>query len=346
MDKFPLCTMRTRRGDGALAWDEIVGHQAVKQYLQRSVAMGRVAHAYALVGPQGVGKSLVARAMAQALLCPRTQHGAPCGECRACRQVRRLHHPDFHLVEDSDGTIGIDRVRELQRELSLKPYEAERKVAVIDQADRLTDAAQNSLLKTLEEPPGDTVLFLIAANPNALLSTVRSRCYVLRFQPLAAGDIEKWLIARGVGDQEAKLAAALSGGSLRAALAAVERDYVAMRERVAGWIGALADKMTGLRSVLLIGEELEAQRERVDEYLNLFFLWLRDLLLLLEGVTAGIANQDAIERLENQAKVLSPEGLSQALYEVDRARKSLRANANFRLTVDVMLANVQRSLVS
>lgn len=329
-----------------MAWDEIVGHEAIKSYLQRSVSARRVAHAYAFVGPQGIGKFLVARAFAQALLCPRVENGVPCGHCRTCGQVQRLRHPDLHLVQPADGAIGIDRVRELQRELSLKPFEAERKVAVVDEADALTDAAQNSLLKTLEEPPGETVLIMVAANPNALLPTVRSRCSILRFQPVSPDRIAQWLSARGVAEEQARLAAAICGGSLGAALAAVERDYVAMRERVARWISDLSARATGLRAVLLIGEELEAERERVDEYLNLFFLWLRDLLLLSEGMAASVANQDAKQRLESQARGLSSAGLSRALVEVDRARKRLRANANFRLTVDLMLANVQRSLIS
>ena len=114
---------------------------------------------------------------------------------------------------------------------------------------------------------------------------------------------------------------------------------------MAGWIESLSGERLGLRSVLLIGEELEKERDRVDEYLNLFFLWLRDLLLILEGAEGGVANKDALERLKGQSDRLSSSGLGTALREVDRARARLRANANFRLTVDLMLANVQRSLV-
>ena len=140
-----------------MTWDDVVGHEAIKAYLQRLVAAGRVAHAYALVGPEGIGKTLIASVFAQALLCPQMREGAPCDACRACRQASRHQHPDVHILAAIDGAIGIDRVRELQRELALKPYAAERKIAVIDGADAMTPAAQNSLLKTLEEPPGNTV---------------------------------------------------------------------------------------------------------------------------------------------------------------------------------------------
>ena len=328
-----------------MSWDDIVGHEAIKAYLRRLIKSGRVAHAYALVGREGIGKTLMALVFAQALLCPATRDGAPCGECRACRMASRGQHPDLHLLAPDDGVLGIEKVRELQRELALKPYAAERKIAVIDGADALTVAAQNCLLKTLEEPPGNTVILLVAENAEALLATVRSRCQLVRLQPLPTADVTRHLVGLGVSEAKARLAARLSGGSLKAALAAVERDYLAMRERVAGWIDALAARPTGLRSVLLIGEELEKERERVDEYLNLLFLWLRDLLLVQEGADAGVANQDTIERLKAQARALPLPGIARALGEVDRARARLKANANFRLTVDVMLTNLRRSLV-
>jgi len=325
-------------------WSEVYGHDTVKEHLRRSLAAGRVAHAYALVGPEGVGKGIVARLFLQALLCTRPQEGDPCGLCRACRQVERGSHPDAHLVVPSGDSIGIDQVRELQRELALKPYEAERKVAVIDDAETMTAAAQNSLLKTLEEPAGHTVILLVASNPNALLPTVRSRCQIVRFQPLSTQQVIDFLEARGTPKEHAAVAAAVSGGSLKRAIAAAERDYFGIRERVASWIEHLSEREKGARAVILVGEELERERERVDDYLNLFFLWLRDLLLLQEGAGAAVANQDALARLKRQAGTFSAEATANALREVERARLRLRANANFRLTVDVMLTNVQRSL--
>jgi len=327
-----------------MRWSGIYGHDAIKEHLRRSLATGRVAHAYALVGPEGVGKRAVARLFAQALLCSGPEGGEPCGRCRACRQVEKGLHPDGHWIEPRDGTIGIDQVRELQRELALKPYEAERKTAVIDGADAMTTAAQNSLLKTLEEPAGHTVILLVASNPSALLPTVLSRCQVLRFQPLPPETVAAFLVDQGVSGEAARVAAALSGGSIARALAATSQDFLELRRRVASWVDALLDRSRSLRSVLLVGEELEKERERVEDFLNLFFVWLRDLLLVREGAEAAVANYDMLARLRQQASALRSEGLARALDEVERARTRLRANANFRLTVDVMLTNVQRSL--
>src|SRR5690606_40964033 len=122
--------------------------------------------------------------------------------CRACRMASRGQHPDLHLLAPDDGVLGIEKVRELQRELALKPYAAERKIAVIDGADALTVAAQNCLLKTLEEPPGNTVILLVAENAEALLATVRSRCQLVRLQPLPTAEVTRYLVERGVSEEE------------------------------------------------------------------------------------------------------------------------------------------------
>lgn len=327
-----------------MQWSQVFGHGIVKEYLRRSLESGKVAHAYAFVGPEGVGKGLVARIFLQALLCANLKDGSPCERCRDCRQAERGQHPDGHVIAPSEGSIGIEQVRELQRQLALKPYEADRKVALIEAADVMTPAAQNSLLKTLEEPAGQTVILLVASNPSALLPTVRSRCQIVRFQPLPAVEVVRFLKERGVDEARASLAAAVCGGSISRALAAVERDYLALRDRVGAWVESLSDRRSGVRSIILLGEELEKERERVDDYLNLFFIWLKDLLLLREGAACAVANQDVLARLKRQAERLSAEGIARAMQEVERARARLRANANFRLTVDVMLTNVQRSL--
>lgn len=324
-------------------WDSIAGHERVKEYLRRAIAGERISHAYAFVGPKGIGKAMTARVFAMALLCDGPSR--PCGECRTCRRVERGVHPDLHWIVPDGKSLRIEQMRALQSALMLKPFEAERKVAVIDDGDLFTTAAQNSLLKVLEEPPGETVIIVIASHPGSLLATIRSRCQVIRMQPLPIAEVARILEGRGVEAGVARLIAAAAEGRLGVALEAAGSDIVSVRDRVAAWVGRLAHP-NGLRAVIQIGRELETERERMEQVLDLFLLWLRDLLLLKEGVTGAIANQDAIALLGEQLQRVRSAGILPALREVDEARRRLQGNANFRLTVDAMLIHLQRSLAA
>lgn len=327
-------------------WEGIVGHEQPLTMLERALRRGRVSHAYAFLGRPQVGKATVARRFMQALFCDDRSAAWPCLGCRACRRIERGSHPDVHWIEPEGETIGIEQVRTLQEALFLKPFEAAMTAAVVDGADRMTTAAQNSLLKVLEEPPGRAVIILIAANPAALVPTIWSRCQVLHFQPLPHARAAAALESRGVDPARARLLAALMEGRLGAALSALDKDVVAQRDRVAAWVDALADPQTGLRAALQIAEFLEGERETVEEWLRLFLYWLRDLLLVQEGVEQALANQDAEGRLRERAATFSVRALADAMGAVDDARRRLQANANFRLTLDLMLAKVQRSLAS
>lgn len=326
-------------------WNKILGHEFPKGFLRSSLVKGRVGHAYAFVGPKGVGKATTALVFAQALLCDAaTEPGEPCGACRTCGRIERGAHPDVHTLRPEGASIGIEQVRALQNVLSLKPYEAARKVAIIDDAETMTVASQNSLLKVLEEPPGDTVIIVVATNVSALLPTIRSRCQTLRFQPNALSDVVGRLEEQGVPQDRARLIAAIAEGRIGVALEMAVGDVVALRDRVATWIDELAPGGAGLRSVIRIGQALEDEKERVGDYLNLMFLWLRDLVLLKEGAGEAIANQDAKDRLERQAARMGVNEIATAMRAVDRAVGALRNHANLRLTLDVMLTDVQRSL--
>jgi DNA polymerase-3 subunit delta' len=199
----------------------IRGHQRVRDFLRAAVTNDRLPHALLFAGADGVGKRSLAFALVTWLLCEANGDDA-CGTCGACRQVSAGSHPDFQTVQVATGKkeIGVDRAREVKRFTQLRPVRGNIKVALIDEAHMLTVAAQNALLKTLEEPPEHSLLILVANNPDALLPTVRSRCQRIQFSPLPNETVVEILTRNhGMALATAQQLAALAEGSPGRALA-------------------------------------------------------------------------------------------------------------------------------
>src|SRR5688572_4501037 len=223
--------MAWRRGR-VVAFDSVVGHDRVRELLARSIRAGRLPPALLLTGPEGVGKRTLALAAARALVCAAGQ-GEPCETCPACSRAARGLHPDVVLVEPETATIKIEQVRDMAREVLALPFEGRARGFVVDEAHVMTEQASNALLKSLEEPPATSHVFLVTASPQALLPTIRSRCQTLRLGPLPPAVLESYLRERGgLGAEEARLRAALAGGSIGQALALDSEAYRASRDEL------------------------------------------------------------------------------------------------------------------
>jgi DNA polymerase-3 subunit delta' len=226
-------------------WDLIRGQAGAIEYLRRSAAAGRLAHALLFAGPPGVGKGLTARLLAMTLFCERSSESQldACGECRSCRMMEAGTHPDFLTVACPEGKSELpiellvgsldNRGREgLCHDLSLRPMLGRRRVAVIDDADRMSTESSNSILKTLEEPPAYALLILLVADLGKILPTIRSRCQTVRFNPLSVADVAELVRALGWTESpdEARAAAEISGGSLTVAQQILDPQLQAARQ--------------------------------------------------------------------------------------------------------------------
>ncbi len=197
-------------------WDDLIGQRRATGYLRQAVAGDTISHAYLFVGPTGAGKKSAARALACALYCD----DDACGVCPACRRVRNTTHPDFHLLTPG-GVNGyvIDQVRQVIHDVQLKPIEASHKVYVFEDAGRLQSASANAFLKTLEEPPADVVVILLADDYDDVLSTIASRCQVVRFAAIPTSTARALVIERtGADDEEATAALAAADGVIPRAI--------------------------------------------------------------------------------------------------------------------------------
>jgi len=317
-----------------MTFAQIIGHDRQKNILRRALTSGRLAHAYLFAGPDGVGKRLMAIALARVLFCA---HGTRCGECTTCRKLDHRNHPDLHVLEPDGSSIKIEQVRALQRDLSLRPLEASRKVCLIEAADTMTVAAANALLKTLEEPRGDTVLLLLSSQPQRLLETIRSRCQLLRFtrQPLelVRDNLSQQL---GVADAEAHVLAALSEGSFKKAFGKDRQLYLEERRRLLKTLTALS--AGSILQVLEFAEQLAGDKVTLPDILEIFQAFYRDVLFTLHGRDASeLVNLDLCEKVQ---RVADREDVPSVLAKLDAlggARRQLERNLNPQLVMEVLL---------
>jgi DNA polymerase-3 subunit delta' len=313
-----------------MTFRDILGHEQPHRLLEESFRQGRLAHAYLFAGEEGIGKRRVAMALASALLCQaqrpdnRLQN---CGECSGCYQTAHQTHPDLHLIEPDGQTIKIDQIRQLQNRLSLRTYTGGYKVAILDEADRTTVEAANSLLKTLEEPPPGCLLILITPRPAFLLPTVRSRCQTLRFSTLPPDRMIRFLIEkRGLAEPEARAVAARARGRVGPAMT---MDLMAVREELEETLALLH----GNDSL----EDAAKDADRMFGLLDEWERWGRDLLLVRLGAdTALLTYTDRLDRLRSEAAQKRTEPLLGWLLLLQRIRSAVRRNLNRTLALELL----------
>ena len=200
----------------------LAGNTRLKELLAQKGSEG-LAHAYLITGPAGSGQHTLAHMLAKAMLC-RGEGSRPCGQCAACKKVEAGIHPDFSLVQGEKGAISIGQVRELRADAYIRPNEGERKIYLLEQTDRMNAAAQNAMLKLLEEGPAYAVFLLLAENSGGVLQTVRSRCEQLALTPVSPKEALEYLRGRfpDRSEEELRTAALDCQGLLGRAVEALE----------------------------------------------------------------------------------------------------------------------------
>ncbi len=321
-------------------WNEIIGHQENIQQLRTLLAAGRMPHALLFTGPDGIGKMLVAKTLAAAALCQEAD-STPCGQCSSCRSLASDNHPDFSVVRTEGPAIKIEQIRQLQSELAFAPYLGDRRVCIIEDAERMTAQAANSLLKTLEEPQGSILFILTAASRQILLETIVSRCLTVAFQPLLQASLTEALRAKGIAAEQAEVAARLSGGKMGKALLLLADGGLDKRNQAADLATGLphSDMQFIWNTAALFDK---AERREFLSLLDFLTLILRDMLMIVSRQDRRLLyNIDLEERLTMEAQNWSEPALIKALGEVTTCRQALQANANPRLTGEALLIKLR-----
>ena len=317
---------------------DIVGHEFAIESLKKAIDSGRVAHAYIFDGIEGVGRKLVAQTFAKTLQC---QEGGnePCNECISCRAFGDSNHPDVLYVKpEKTQTLGVDDIREqINKEAKIKPYQYKYKIFIIDNADKMTVQAQNALLKTIEEPPSYAVFLLISNNIKNFLPTVISRCVIYKLKPAGNNDVKVFLENKGYDEVDAIGASAPSGGSIGKALMLIEDEsFKEDRAEISSHLNRLPD--LNLWDILLLAKELEKYKDNAERMLGIMYLWYRDAIIYKSTDSMdSFMQMDLTKNIIAFSKNMSLKKLAAGLDSIIEAKQALGYNANYLLSMEVML---------
>jgi len=321
-------------------FNQIIGHNKNIELLQNILRANKVSNAYLFAGPPNIGKEFVAVNFAKALNCLEGSvrhfpYADACDRCISCRKIDDSNHPDVRIIRPEGAWMKIDQIRQLQRQISRRPMEGRYKVYILTDVERMNLPAANSFLKTLEEPPGASVLILLTSNYSALLLTIRSRCQLVRFFPIPPTVLQNQLIEKlKLTETKAKQITLLSSGKVGKALELAKEENINTETTIPNIL-----KRPQLIEIFKITEDLNNQPESLDILLT----WFRDILLVKQGCNAEMLTYpDKFNELAQLASGYSRIQIQDAIKTIMETKNLLQRNINSTLALEVMVLKLVR----
>ena len=325
------------------SFSEIVGHEQIKEHMQAAIRDKKPFHAYLFQGEEGVGKEALARTFAAGLQCQSESADKPCKECVSCRQMESGNQPDVIWVTREKASLGVDEIREqLCNTMDIKPFSSPYKIYLVPEAEKMIEAAQNALLKTIEEPPEYGIVILMTSNISALLPTIQSRCLTMEFRPLSTAVVESYVKEHcQVPDYQARASAAFAQGNLGKAMRyAKSEDFIERKDHIISLLRHV--EQMDLSEMLAVIKDLGTRKDEVRDYIDLMVLWYRDVLLFKATKDINqLLFQDEASYISREASHRSYEKIEEILQAFEKAKVRLRANVNFDITMELMLLTLK-----
>lgn len=318
---------------------DIIGHEKIIEALKKAINGKTISHSYLFEGEESIGKRKIAYAFAKTLLC-KNEGDEPCNSCISCYKFDNESHPDFFIIEPENNLIRVSQIESMIRETTTLPLESMRKVFIINDCHKMHINGKNKLLKILEEPPNYVHFILISSSPNELLPTILSRVQSIKFYPVEYVRIIDLLVKRyNKTQQEARYISEFSKGSVGKSIELAQDDnFFRRRDEIINIIDSLVngDKTKAFSKMNFFIEN----KEIIDEILDIFLLWFRDLLLYKElGQSELLINKDKLEILSSQSKVNSNK-INDIIIRVQETKVNIRRNVNYQLAIETMLLNI------
>ena len=338
---------RQRKGEPItmLGFNDILGHEQIKEHFRNAVQTGKVSHAYILSGEAGMGRKSLANAFALSLLCEKGME-EPCMQCHACKQVLSGNHPDLiYVTHEKPASIGVDDIREqINDTIQVRPYSSYYKIYIVDEAEKMTVQAQNALLKTIEEPPAYAVILLLTTNQDAFLPTILSRCVQLKLKPLKDSVVKEYLIqSLGENESEADIYAAFARGNLGKAIhLAQSEEFGVMYREMLHLLKHIKD--TDISELLDYIRKVKEENLDIRECLDFMQMWYRDILMYKTTKDINLLIfRDEFSAVKSVSTTSGYDGLEKILEAIDKARIRLDANVNTELVMELMLLTMKEN---
>lgn len=325
---------------------DIIGQKNIVAHMKKALQLHTVSHAYILNGEKGMGKKLIVDVFSTALQC---EAGGvePCMECRSCKQAVGRNHPDIKwITHEKPASISVDEIREqLVNDMGIKPYSGRYKIYIIDDGEKMTPQAQNTLLKTIEEPPAYGIVIILTANREMLLQTILSRCVSLDLRAIDETSVKSYLVEHiNVPDYRAAMAAKFAAGNLGKAIdIASSEEFNQLKDDVVRTMKNLP-RMT-VADINQTIKDMSVYKDKMDMYMHLTITWFRDVLLYKASLKdRGIVFTEEAEAIRKQAKVASYDGLESIFKEIEEFRTRLKSNVNFEVSLELMFIAIRVQL--
>ncbi len=322
----------------------VVGNQLILNTIHKSVQNKNFSHSYIISGDYGLGKKTIANYFAKSIMCV---HNPPCNSCPTCLSIDNKNNGDIVYVAplNNKKSLGVNDIRiNVIQKLNLKPYKYDYKIFIIDKCDTMTIEAQNSLLKSIEEPPHYAIFFLLTENINNFLSTILSRCITLKAKPLSKEDVYNYLINNCNEDIEhskAKFISSYSEGNIGVALDMIkDNSFRENRDKIIDYI--ISVQSLDLVQTLKLVNNFDIFKQDISRYLNILLSFYRDIIVFKEtNKNNFIINQDKINLINEQSRLYTKKNLYKKLDTVLNTKNQLDRNANYNLTIEVLLLKIK-----
>lgn len=326
-------------------FNDIIGQEPIKEHFRKAIESGQLGHAYIINGERGSGKEFVAKLFARAVLCESSK-SEPCDECHSCKMAISGSNPDIiRLTHEKPNVITVDDIRtQIISDVQIKPYGDGKKIYIINDAEKMNQAAQNALLKTLEEPPAYVIIMLLTTNSQMLLPTIISRCIQLNMKPVENRQMRKYLTEQmKVSDYQADMCIAFARGNLgRAKMLAGSEDFEDIKNESVAVLKNI--KNMSIDEIMKSVKKFAEFKVDIDDFFDILTIWYRDVLLYKATQSVGdMTFKEELKSIKNQADQSSYEGIETIINAIESAKARINANVNFELVIELLLLNIREN---